>query len=46
MPPPPPEARAPRGSWSTIYIACCALAVLVMVLLYWFSARFNVRTGA
>jgi hypothetical protein len=46
MPTPPPEARATRGNWSLLYVACCALAVLVMTLLYWFTAHFNVRVGA
>ena len=46
MTPPPPEARAPLGSWPLLYVACCALAVLVMALLYWFTTHFNVRMGA
>ena len=41
----PPEAPAPRGSWPRLYVACCALAVFVMALLYWFTAHFNVRLG-
>ena len=36
-----PEARAPLGSWPLLYAVCCALAVLVMALLYWFTSRFN-----
>lgn len=43
---PPRDARAPLGSWPLLYVACCTLAVLVMVLLYWFTARFNLALEA
>jgi hypothetical protein len=41
-----PEPRAPLGSWPLLYAICCALAVFVMALLYWFTAHFNVRAGS
>ncbi len=37
--PPPP----PLGGWPRTYALVCVLAVLVMVLLWWFSSHFNVR---
>ena len=46
-PPPPspgaPEERPPLGSWTRLYLLCIALALLVMLLLYWFSSHYNVR---
>jgi len=41
----PPESPPPLGSWSLLYVVCCALAVVVMALLYWFTAHYNVRMG-
>ena len=46
MPSNPPESQQPLGSWPMLYVACCVLAVVVMVLLYWFTSHFNVRMGA
>ncbi|MGC6487001.1 MAG: hypothetical protein ACON4Z_05120 [Planctomycetota bacterium] len=42
---PPRDARAPSARWPLLYAVCCALAVLVMALLYWFTARFNLPLG-
>ncbi len=41
-----PGPQAPLGSWPRLYALCCALAVVVMALLYWFTAHFNVRMGS
>ena len=41
----PAPTRPPLGSWPLLYATCCALAVVVMALLYWFTAHFNVRLG-
>ena len=34
--------RPPLGSWVRMYGLVAALAVLLMVLLYWFTSTFNV----
>lgn len=41
-----PHDAPPLGSWTRVYVLVCALAILVMVLLWWFTAHFNVRMGA
>ena len=46
MKPLPPESRVPQGRWPLLYASCCLLALLVMALLYWFTAHFNVRMGS
>jgi len=49
MPPTPssqPHDAPPLGSWARVYTLVCALAILVMVLLWWFTAHFNVRMGS
>jgi len=33
--------RPPLGSWRTTYVLVCALATLVMALLWWLTASFN-----
>lgn len=38
-----PSRTAPVGSWPLTYALVCVLAVLVMAVLYWFAAHFNVR---
>jgi hypothetical protein len=38
-PPPAP----PSGGWTRAYALVCALAVVVMAALWWFSAHYNVR---
>ena len=38
--------RPPLGSWARVYALVCVLAFLVMALLWWFTAHFNVRMGA
>ena len=35
------EERPPLGSWTTTYALVCALATLVMALLWWLTASFN-----
>lgn len=42
-PPPAAPNRPPFGSWPRTYLSVCVLAVVVMVVLYWFSSHFNVR---
>lgn len=42
----PSEERAPLGSWPRVYVLCCVVAVVVMVLLYWFASHYNVRPTA
>lgn len=36
-------ARPPLGSWARLYALCCVIAIVVMLLLYWFTSHFNVR---
>jgi len=38
---PPP----PLGSWARTYALVCVLAVVVMALLYWFTAHYQIRQG-
>ena len=33
-------------NWALTYVVVCVLAVVVMALLWWFSAQFNVRMPA
>jgi hypothetical protein len=40
-----PTERPPLGSWPRLYTLCCVLAVVVMVLLYWFTSHYNVPAG-
>ena len=35
-------AQPPLGSWARLYALVCALAVFVMLLLWWFTSTFNV----
>ena len=35
--------RPPLGSWALLYVVVCVLALVVMLLLYWFTQRFNLR---
>ncbi len=39
----PPTARPPLGSWARLYALVCVLAVVVMLILWWFSSRYNLR---
>jgi hypothetical protein len=41
--PPPASERPPLGSWPRVYALVCVLAVVVMLLLWWFTAHFNLR---
>lgn len=41
--PAPNAARPPLGSWPRVYALCVALALLVMMLLYWLASHYNVR---
>jgi len=41
--PPPDTTRPPLGSWARVYALVCVLAVLVMLLLWWFTAHWNLR---
>lgn len=36
-------APPPLGGWSHVYALVCVLAVAVMLLLWWFTAHWNVR---
>jgi len=40
------DERVPLGSWPRLYTLCCVLAIVVMVLLYWFAQAYNVRPVA
>lgn len=35
--------RPPLGGWPRVYALVCVLAVAVMLLLWWFTAHWNVR---
>lgn len=41
-----PESRPPLGGWPRLYAVVCVCAVLVMLVLWWFSSHFNVRMEA
>ena len=38
--------RPPLGSWPRLYTLTCVVAMLYIVLLYWFTATFNQGGGA
>lgn len=38
----PAEQRPPLGGWPRLYLLVCACAVLVMLVLWWFTAHWNV----
>lgn len=42
---PPRVETPPLGSWPRVYALVCALAVAVMVLLWWFTAHYNLPSG-
>ena len=44
---PHPEevARPPLGSWPRFYVLVCGVAVLYIVLLYWFTQAWNQPLG-
>jgi len=42
----PSEERVPLGSWPRLYMLCCVAALVVMALLWWFAAHYNVRPTA
>lgn len=42
---PPESERPPLGGWPRVYALVCALAVTVMLLLWWFTAHWNLRMG-
>jgi hypothetical protein len=45
---PPPDgtqAMPPFGSWPRTYAVVCLLAVAVMALLWWFTARWQIPLG-
>jgi hypothetical protein len=46
LPPAPPPEAPPLGSWPRTYATVAVLAVLVMALLWWLTARFNVPLGS
>lgn len=41
-----PEAPPPLGSWPRTYAVVCLLAVAVMALLRWFTARWQIPLGS
>lgn len=41
-----PEAPPPFGSWPRTYAVVCLLAVAVMALLRWFTARWQIPLGS
>ena len=41
-----PGSRPPLGSWPRLYALVCAAALLVMAILWWFTAHYNVRMGS
>lgn len=43
---PEPSERPPLGSWPRVYALVGVLAVVVMLLLWWFTAHFNLRMGS
>jgi hypothetical protein len=40
---PDPVSPPPLGSWARLYALVAVCAVLVMLVLWWFSASFNIR---
>ncbi|MBL8729233.1 MAG: hypothetical protein JNM25_12420 [Planctomycetes bacterium] len=49
MPDPVPSPGTdgpPLGGWPRVYALVCVLAVVVMLLLWWFTAHFNLRMEA
>ena len=36
-----PDTRPPLGSWARLYALVLGLAVLLLVALYWFTARYQ-----
>ena len=47
MPPPsaPIEPTPPGSDWTRTYVGAAALAVLVMLLLWWLTAALNTPLG-
>lgn len=45
-PSPATPPRAPLGSWRRTYLAVALAAVLVMALLWWLTAHWNVPLGS
>jgi hypothetical protein len=44
--PPTDTTRPPFGSWPRVYALVCVLAVGVMLLLWWFTAHFNLHMSS
>jgi hypothetical protein len=38
----PPATRPPLGAWSRLYWLCAGLATAVLLLLWWFTATYNI----
>lgn len=41
-----PNDAAPLGGWPRLYVVVCVCAVLVMLVLWWFSSHFNIAMEA
>lgn len=44
-PPDPVEAPPPLGRWPRLYALVALVAAVLIALLYWFSATWNVPLG-
>lgn len=38
-----PSQPPPFGSWARLYLLVVALAVLMLIVLWWFTATYNIR---
>ena len=39
------DERPPLGSWAKTYALVCVLAVVMIAVLYWFTAAFQIPLG-
>ena len=43
---PCPDETPPLGSWTRVYLLVCGVAIAVLLVLYWFTATFNLPMEA